>query len=53
LLSLFRFVRQGLGLDEKGVAIQIAAGLVGQERAREAAGVVVELIKWVNLWDES
>jgi RuvB-like protein 1 (pontin 52) len=36
---------KGLGLDEEGNAIPISAGLVGQERAREAAGVVVELIK--------
>ena len=36
---------KGLGLDESGAAIQIAAGLVGQELAREACGVVVDLIK--------
>lgn len=36
---------KGLGLDENGYAIQSSAGLVGQECAREAAGVVVELIK--------
>ena len=36
---------KGLGLDEKGMAQQIAAGLVGQEVAREAAGIVAELIK--------
>ena len=36
---------KGLGLDNEGKAIPVAAGLVGQERAREAAGVVVELIK--------
>lgn len=36
---------KGLGLDENGFAIQSAAGLVGQELAREAAGVVVEMIK--------
>jgi len=36
---------KGLGLDENGAAITIAAGLVGQEDAREAAGIVVELIK--------
>jgi len=36
---------KGLGLDEKGMAIPVSAGLVGQEKAREAAGVVVELIK--------
>jgi len=36
---------KGLGLDENGVPIQMAAGLVGQENAREAAGIVVEMIK--------
>ncbi|CAG5128160.1 unnamed protein product [Candidula unifasciata] len=36
---------KGLGLDENGYAIQSSAGLVGQELAREAAGVVVELIR--------
>lgn len=36
---------KGLGLDDKGNAIFIAAGLVGQEKAREASGVVVDLIK--------
>jgi RuvB-like protein 1 (pontin 52) len=36
---------KGLGLNENGVAIPIASGLVGQESAREAAGVVVELIR--------
>jgi RuvB-like protein 1 (pontin 52) len=36
---------KGLGLDEQGMAIPIAAGLVGQEKAREAAGIVVELIR--------
>jgi len=36
---------KGLGLDENGFAVQSSAGLVGQELAREAAGVVVELIK--------
>merc|ERR1711966_538769 len=36
---------KGLGLDENGNAIQCAAGLVGQEKAREAAGVIVEMIK--------
>lgn len=28
---------KGLGLDEKGTAIQNAAGLVGQEMAREVS----------------
>ncbi len=36
---------RGLGLDEKGKAIKIADGLVGQEEAREAAGVIVEIVK--------
>ena len=36
---------KGLGLNDQGNAINISAGLVGQERAREAAGVVVDLIK--------
>jgi len=36
---------KGLGLDEAGRAHQVAAGLVGQEKAREAAGLVVELIR--------
>ncbi|XP_054258744.1 ruvB-like helicase 1 [Macrosteles quadrilineatus] len=36
---------KGLGLDENGIAIQMASGLVGQESAREAAGIVVDMIK--------
>jgi RuvB-like protein 1 (pontin 52) len=36
---------KGLGLDEKGRAKEVAAGLVGQENAREAAGIVVDLIR--------
>eukprot|EP00451_Oxyrrhis_marina_P004532 CAMPEP_0204277840 /NCGR_PEP_ID=MMETSP0468-20130131/29533_1 /ASSEMBLY_ACC=CAM_ASM_000383 /TAXON_ID=2969 /ORGANISM="Oxyrrhis marina" /LENGTH=454 /DNA_ID=CAMNT_0051254679 /DNA_START=44 /DNA_END=1408 /DNA_ORIENTATION=- len=36
---------KGLGLKDNGDAEQIAAGLVGQEKAREAAGIVVDLIK--------
>jgi len=36
---------RGLGLDERGRAKKIADGLVGQEEAREAAGIVVELVK--------
>lgn len=36
---------KGLGLNEMGIASQMGQGLVGQEKAREAAGVVVELIK--------
>uniref|UniRef100_A0A6I8PEC2 RuvB-like helicase n=1 Tax=Ornithorhynchus anatinus TaxID=9258 RepID=A0A6I8PEC2_ORNAN len=36
---------KGLGLDEGGLAKQAASGLVGQENAREACGVIVELIR--------
>lgn len=36
---------KGLGLDDKGYALSSASGLVGQEMAREAAGVVVDMIK--------
>ncbi|XP_039282926.1 LOW QUALITY PROTEIN: ruvB-like helicase 1 [Nilaparvata lugens] len=36
---------KGLGLDENGIPIQMASGLVGQENAREAAGIVVDMIK--------
>jgi len=36
---------KGLGLDETGAAKEIADGLVGQAKAREAAGLVVELIR--------
>ncbi|GMF37561.1 unnamed protein product [Phytophthora fragariaefolia] len=36
---------KGLGLEADGSALPIGAGLVGQEKAREAAGIVVELIK--------
>ena len=36
---------KGLGLAKDGSAEEVAAGLVGQESAREAAGIVVELIK--------
>ncbi len=35
----------GLGLDEKGHAKPIGDGLIGQEEAREAAGIVVEMIR--------
>ncbi len=34
-----------MGLNEAGEAIKIASGLVGQDQAREAAGIVVDLIK--------
>jgi len=36
---------KGLGLNAAGVAAQSGAGLVGQQHAREAAGVLVELIR--------
>jgi len=36
---------KGLGLDENGTAVPVGAGLVGQELAREASGVVVDLIR--------
>lgn len=36
---------KGLGLDDSGRAFPTGAGLVGQEKAREAAGLVVDLIK--------
>ncbi len=36
---------RGLGLDEKGRAIPVADGLVGQVEAREAAGIVVKMIR--------
>lgn len=36
---------KGLGLRDDGTANQIGAGLVGQKQAREAAGVIVELIR--------
>jgi TBP-interacting protein len=36
---------RGLGLDEALKAVKIKDGMVGQERAREAAGLVVQMIK--------
>merc|ERR1712194_231463 len=36
---------KGLGLNDEGRALEVDSGLVGQEIAREAAGVIVELIK--------
>uniref|UniRef100_M4B726 RuvB-like helicase n=1 Tax=Hyaloperonospora arabidopsidis (strain Emoy2) TaxID=559515 RepID=M4B726_HYAAE len=36
---------KGLGLEADGTALPIGSGLVGQEKAREAAGLTVELIK--------
>jgi len=36
---------RGLGLDENLAAIKVKDGMVGQEKAREAAGLVVRMIK--------
>lgn len=36
---------KGLGLDEAGTCIPVSHGMCGQEKAREAAGVVVDMIK--------
>ena len=36
---------KGLGLADTGKAIEVDSGLVGQETAREAAGVIVDMIK--------
>ncbi|WFD06779.1 RuvB ATP-dependent DNA helicase pontin [Malassezia vespertilionis] len=36
---------KGLGLDEHGVAIELARGFVGQKSAREACGLVLDLIR--------
>ncbi|GBG66880.1 hypothetical protein CBR_g72636 [Chara braunii] len=36
---------KGLGLKEDGTALPIAAGFVGQDQAREAAGLVVDMIR--------
>lgn len=36
---------KGLGLNDDGTAAEVASGLVGQEKAREAMGITVELIK--------
>jgi len=36
---------KGLGLQEDGKALSNGSGLVGQEKAREACGVIVDLIK--------
>ena len=36
---------KGLGLNDGGEADPVAAGFIGQEKAREAAGVAVDMIK--------
>ncbi len=43
-VSMHSHIR-GLGLDEKGKAVKVKDGLVGQVKAREAAGLVVEMVK--------
>jgi TBP-interacting protein len=36
---------KGLGLDENLKAVRVKDGMIGQEKAREAAGLVVQMIK--------
>jgi RuvB-like protein 1 (pontin 52) len=36
---------KGLGLKEDGYADTVSNGFVGQQNAREAAGIIVDLIK--------
>ena len=36
---------KGLGLNEAGEAVKVASGLVGQDQAREAVGIAVDLIR--------
>jgi RuvB-like protein 1 (pontin 52) len=36
---------KGLGLNQDGSVVAVDSGLVGQEAAREAAGIVVDMIK--------
>lgn len=36
---------KGLGLKDDGTAVPMAAGFVGQEQAREAAGICVDMIR--------
>lgn len=36
---------KGLGLDERGIAKPVDGGFVGQDAAREACGVIVDMIK--------
>jgi len=36
---------RGLGLDDNLNAVKVKDGMVGQEKAREAAGLVVKMIK--------
>ncbi len=44
MVSLHSHIR-GLGLDENGEPLPVADGLVGQLKARKAAGIVVEMIR--------
>lgn len=39
---------KGLGLDENGIAIQAAAGLVGQEMAREVRIFHITLMNYLH-----
>ncbi|MCE4615306.1 MAG: RuvB-like domain-containing protein [Desulfurococcales archaeon] len=43
-ISIHSHIR-GLGLEENGKAVKVKDGLVGQAKAREAAGIVVEMVK--------
>jgi DNA helicase TIP49 (TBP-interacting protein) len=36
---------KGLGLDASLKAVKVKDGMVGEERAREAAGLVIQMIK--------
>jgi len=36
---------KGLGLDDEGNALEVQNGMCGQQKAREAAGIVVDMIK--------
>jgi len=36
---------KGLGIDENGAATPVGSGLVGQTKAREACGIIVDLIR--------
>ncbi|KAK9370791.1 TIP49 C-terminus-domain-containing protein [Lipomyces kononenkoae] len=36
---------KGLGLDERGLATRVDGGFIGQQNAREACGIIVDMIK--------
>ncbi|KAK9457656.1 TIP49 C-terminus-domain-containing protein [Dipodascopsis uninucleata] len=36
---------KGLGLDERGMATRVDGGFIGQQNAREACGIIVDMIK--------